>query len=177
MGLGTALKAFSAALFNSDAAKRIELALAGDVVPTGLPAPTPVPSAPPKPVVQTPARSEAITLLSTLQREARLIDLVYEDLSQFGDDQVGAAARPCLQQCRKSLDRILSVRPLLTENEGDTIEVGATPSPTRFQRVGSGNGSSAKIVHPGWTAAQVELPEWTGQDSDANVLAPAQVEG
>ena len=44
-------------------------------------------------------------MLATLQREARLVDLIHEDLSQYSDAQVGAAARPCLQQCGGVLDR------------------------------------------------------------------------
>ena len=40
-----------------------------------------------------PARSEAIALLETLQREARLVDFIKEPIDVYADAQVGAAVR------------------------------------------------------------------------------------
>ena len=80
MSLGVAFKAFFAALFNRQIAERLRVALQSAPPQTNLPTPTAEPAATPKPATKTaaPARSEALTLLSTLQREARLLDLVQE---------------------------------------------------------------------------------------------------
>ena len=67
------------------------------------PAPVrPVPAAPPA-AEPAPRRSDAITLLAALQREARFVDLVQEPLGEYSDDQIGAAARDVLRDCREVL--------------------------------------------------------------------------
>src|ERR1700693_5875999 len=64
------------------------------------PAPPPAPAAP---VVR--ASDGALILLAVLQREARLVDFVMEDIAGYSDDQVGAAVRGMHDQCRDALAR------------------------------------------------------------------------
>lgn len=173
MGLGVASRAFFAALFNKQTATEIDRVLSGQPA-AGLPAPQPVAAKPPQP--KAPDRDPAVTLLATLQREARLIDLIQEDLSQFSDAQVGAAARPCLQQCAGVVTRLFALQPLVEAAEGESVDVGGDASPLRFQWIGEGTATSGKLVHHGWQASKVELPKWSGDKSDANVIAPAQVQ-
>lgn len=183
MGLGVALKAFSAALFDREAAQRIRQAIEG---PPKLDARelTPIPTdragdeaelvAAAKPAVS--PRSEAVTLLSALQREARLLDLIQEDLVNFSDDQIGAAARPCLQSCREVLDRTLAPSPLCESGEGASVEIPANASPATFQRIGEGEAARGTLIHAGWRVTKSDLPRWTGRADDADVIAPAQVQ-
>lgn len=174
MRVTTAVKAFFAALFDREKAEQIELVLSGQLA---LPAPreTEAPAAEP-PAPPAPVRSDAVTLLAALQREARLVDLIHEDLDRYSDEQVGAAARPCLKHCATVLDRLLGPKPLLEAGEGETVEVAGDASPLRFQWVGEGTAATGKLVHHGWRASKVELPAWTGRDEDANVITPAQVQ-
>lgn len=181
MRLGLALRAFWLALFDRDAGEQIAILLDA---PTGAlvdQQPTVTRDAPitkPPPTQSSPAQNPAITLLATLQRDARLIDLIYENLDQYQDAQVGAAARPCLKQCRQSLDRILKIEKLVTAAENDTITVPADAAVSRFRWIGessSSKTSTAKLVHPGWQAASIQLPQWSGQAEDAEIIAPAQV--
>ncbi|QDT13082.1 DUF2760 domain-containing protein [Planctomycetes bacterium K23_9] len=184
MGLGIALKAFSAALFNREASERLRQALDANTPSANLPEPKPPVKAPvvmeQMPAPKTPTRSDAITLLSTLQREARLVDLIQEDLSNFSDAQVGAAARPCLQTCASTLSRLFGLAAVSDAGEGATVDLNDAitngGSPARYQWIGEGNSTSGKLVHQGWQATQVELPTWTGADTDANVIAPAQLQ-
>jgi hypothetical protein len=188
MSIAVAFRAFFAALFNSQKAKLIQAVLdndAGVTVVDQLP-PPPTKSEPAKsvaapattPALVKPIRSDAITLLATLQREARLIDLVQEPLDQYSDAQVGAAARPCLSQCRATIARIFDLRPLLMQSEGQSVDVPESASPLRYQWVGdAGAGKrSGTLVHAGWQANRCELAQWTGSAEDANVIAPAQIE-
>ena len=179
MGLGIAFRAFSAALFNKQASERIRQALqpetSQEAEPKLLPKAEPKPTAPSKPVVTKPVRSDAITLLSALQREARFVDLIQEDLTKFADAQVGAAARPCLQQCASTLARFFDLAPVSDVGEGSQLDVGEDGSPERYQWIGEGSGNQGQLVHHGWHATRLDLPEWTGQDADARVVAPAQV--
>jgi len=182
MGLGIALRAFTAAFFNKQAAERIRKALDQEIVQTEeprLPAPAPKPTETAKPAK--PARSEAVTLLSALQREARLIDLIQEDLANFSDAQVGAAARPCLTQCASTLARLFDLKPVDDSGEGSTVELDAENSIARYQWLGEGGQNDqtttfGKLIHQGWQATKVELPQWTGRDADAPIIAPAQVQ-
>lgn len=148
-----------------------EATLAAPAVPA-LPAPAPAEKPRPMPAA---LRSDAIALLATLQREARLVDLVQENLSQYSDAQIGAAARPCLQQCATTLNRLLGLRAIESANEGEAITVPPSASPARFVWIGEGSSTTGKLVHHGWEATHVDLPQWTGTEADAKVIAPVQV--
>lgn len=126
-----------------------------------------------------PVRSEAISLLATLQREARFIDLVQESLDQYSDEQVGAAARDVLRDCRTVLDRLFDLQPALSHSEGETVQVPAGFDPGRFRLTGNVEGEppfSGRLVHHGWQANRCQLPQWTGSESAARLVAPAEVE-
>ncbi|GAB5402856.1 MAG: DUF2760 domain-containing protein [Aureliella sp.] len=172
MAVGTAFKAFFAALFNNEVSKKIEDALAGTPEPKAIEG-----GAKPaeKPTAPKPARSDAITLLSTLQREARLLDLVQESLDQFSDAQIGAASRDVLRDCRKTLDRMFAIEPLSEADEGEPLEVEEKASPARLRATGASHGKGT-VVHRGWKATVCEIPSWSGRRNDAWILAPTEVE-
>lgn len=172
MGLGTAFQAFFAALFNRQKAERIRAALANES--TASAAPPLEPKLTVKPPV--PSRSDALTLLSTLQREARLVDLVCEPLDSFSDAQIGAAAREVLRDCRKTLDRLFAITPLSDKEEGSDFSIPATHSPARLRLVGKSQGQRGTVVHRGWLATSCELPSWQGDKADAMVLSPTEIE-
>lgn len=180
MSIGVAFQAFFAALFNQSSAERIRAALAdsGDPKLTQASAPTPAAEDKPaaKPVAPEPKRSDALTLLSTLQREARLLDLVQESLDSFEDAQIGAAAREVLNDTRKTLDRMFSIQPLCEKEEGESISVESGASPNRIRLVGKSEGQSGVIAHRGWQAARCEVPKWTGKSEEALLLAPTEIE-
>lgn len=178
MRLFLAMRAFWVVLFGGAAAGRVKSALAQPA----LPAPEPAKAAAatvriekPKP----PSRSEAITLLAALQREARFVDLVQESLDAYTDAQVGAAARDVLRDCRKVLERLFALKPVVDQEEGAAIEVSAACDAARFRLAGNVVGQPpfrGRLVHPGWEAARCELPAWSGSETSARVVAPAEVE-
>ncbi len=179
MSVGLAFQAFFAALFNRQVAQKIRAAMSDSPSQqTALPAPSPIE---PKPSVATKAavgqRSEALTLISTLQREARFLDLVQEPLEGYTDAQVGAAARDVLRDTAKTLNRLFAIEKLVATPEGERVEIPKDPSTTRWRIVGpSPAGSRGTLVHAGWQATQCNLPQWTGQIQDSLVFAPAEVE-
>jgi len=125
--------------------------------------------------LQKSTRSEALTLLSALQREARLLDLMSEPLDRYSDSQIGAAARDVIRDSKKCIDKLFSLRPIVEQPEGERIEIPNQPSPVRWKIVG-GTGDKGTIVHPGWIAGKVELPSWTGGPEDDLVLSAVEVE-
>jgi hypothetical protein len=179
MALGTAFRAFFAALFDREVSERLQAVLDKPQVGAAA-AITDTPAAPASGEISKKApvspRSDAITLLATLQREARFVDLVKENLSQYSDAQIGAAARPCLQQCAATLDRLVGLRAIETAADGQSITVPEPASPSRYLWVGEGSGTTGKLIHHGWEASHVELPQWSGHSTDAKVIAPIQVQ-
>ena len=124
-------------------------------------------------------RSDALTLLAALQREARLVDFLMEPLDGYGDAQVGAAARDVHRDAAKTLARLFAPEPLRAEPEGDELAVAAGYDPAQIQLTGNVAGEPPHrgvLRHPGWRATRCEVPSWSGGEDAARVLAPAEVE-
>lgn len=141
------------------------------------PAPKPVAAKPaaPKP----PARSEAITLLAALQREARFVDFIQESLAGYSDAQIGAAARDVHRDCAAVIARMFALRPAAADEEGKEVEIPAGFDAGRWRLTGNVTGEPpfrGQLVHPGWEATLCELPTWSGTASAARIVAPAEVE-
>jgi hypothetical protein len=197
MRIGLAFRVFWVALTDPVRAERLEQAVAALPAPdkpVAAAAPTP-PSAPSppgpgspaspaaspaaRPAAKPPARSDALTLLAALQREARLLDMIHEPLAQYSDAQIGAAARDVLRNCAGVIDRWFRLEPLLAQEEGSSIEVPAGYDPQRFRLVGQVAGEPpfrGQLVHRGWVASRCELPSWSGSAESVHVVAPVEVE-
>ena len=180
MSLGLAFRAFFAVLSRRDSAERVRTALAEpaalpeEALPAPAAAPAPVAA---KPVEAPPKRSEALTLLSALQREARLLDLIMEPLDAVEDAAIGAAAREVLRDSHKTLHRMFAIQPLAEKDEGETLDLPTSPSPAMYRLVGkSTSASRGTIAHRGWKAAKCEVPKWTGASNESQVIAPVEVE-
>jgi len=189
LSIAVAFRAFFAALFDAQRSESIRLALepaafitGGAIERHGPPGTVEKgvtePTQPRGATVAAPTRSEALTLLAMLQREARLVDLIQEPLEQYSDAQVGAAARPCLTQCRSTLARAFELQSVINQTEGTSVELPEVASPLRFQWVGDATPEQkrGRLVHPGWQAGRCELAHWTGAAEDHRVIAPAQIE-
>jgi hypothetical protein len=177
MRIGLAFRVFFAALFDPAASQRLEQALSAPSVEEIKQAPSieRTPVAPAKLAV----RSEALTLLAALQREARLLDIIHEPLGNYSDAQIGAAARDVLRNCASVLNRWFGLQPLLVQEEGSSVEVPAGYDPQRFRLVGNVSGDppfQGQLAHPGWLATKCDLPAWTGNRESAAVVAPVEVE-
>ena len=131
--------------------------------------------APPTPKPQAGPFAGAIQILGILQRDARLVDFLMEDIAAYSDDQVGAAVRDVHAQSRQALERYLRLQPVIDGVEGTfTKAQGLDTASLKF--VGKvppgGTAPGGVLRHKGWKAEKVDLPE-TGL---SNVLAPAELE-
>ena len=176
MRIGTAFRAFFAALFNGQTEQRIALALS-EAVPALEPL---AEEEKPKPQKKAEKSSQnaAITLLAALQREARFVDFVQESLDGYSDAQIGAAARSVHDDCAKVVARFFALESVIDQPDESTVEI--TPEAFSFFTI-SGNVDqkppfSGKLIHAGWKATALELPEWAGQPELAMLVAPAEVE-
>ena len=178
--IALAFGVFYRILFEADFAARIRQVVEDRApAPTAAPAPAPAPTPAPKVIEKRPLRSEALTLLSVLQREGRLVDFLKEDLSAYNDAQIGAAVRDVHRDCAAALERLFSLRPVRPDAEGASIEVPQGFDASRIRLTGNVAGPGpcrGALRHAGWEASKVELPEWSGPESSARVVAPAEVE-
>ncbi len=136
-------------------------------------------AAPPRPVpVPKPAAGPtdgAVQILSILQRDARLVDFLMEDVSGYSDEQVGSAVRDVQEQARKAMLRYMQLQPVIDGVEGtytktDPADAGA------IKLIGnvpaSGKAPGGTLRHKGWRAEKVELPS----APPGTLIAPAEIE-
>lgn len=131
------------------------------------------PPAPPKP--QAGPADGAVQILAILQRDARLVDFLMEDISAYSDDQVGAAVRDVQAQSRQSLERYLKLQPVIDGVEGDYTKTEGVPA-AAVKLVGnvppSGKAPGGLLRHKGWKTEKIDLPP----AAPGAVLAPAEIE-
>jgi hypothetical protein len=162
-----AFRSFFSILFSGALAPDIALAF-------GYSKPLPVKAAPP-PKAQAGPADGAVQILSLLQRDARLVDFLMEDIGAYSDEQVGAAVRDVQAQSRQSLERYLQFQPVIDGVEGtytktDGVAFGG------IKLIGNvpanGKAPGGLLRHKGWQAVKVDLPAAV----PGNILAPAEIE-
>ncbi|AXK61707.1 MULTISPECIES: DUF2760 domain-containing protein [Burkholderia] len=148
------------------------------VAPAAAPAPAPAPVKAPAPELREASPQAALQLLGLLQRDARFIDFVEEDIAGYGDADIGAAARLVHDGCRAALREHFTIVPVRDEAEGSRVTLPAGFDATAVRVTGNVVGSApftGTVSHRGWRVADVRLPKLTGSH-DASVIAPAEVE-
>ena len=142
------------------------------------------PSAPapaPKPVVvpfREAAPDGALQLLGLLQREARFIDFIQEDVAAYADADIGAAVRVVHEGCRKVLHDNFTISPVRDEAEGSRITLPAGFDAAAIRVTGNVVGQPpfhGSITHRGWRVVDTRLPRLSGSHQ-LNIVAPAEVE-
>lgn len=124
-----------------------------------------------------PGTDGALRLLGLLQQEGRLIDFLEEDITPYGDAQVGAAVRAIHAGCRAALHQRMTIERIYTEEDGAGVEIAPGFDAGQVRLTGNVHGKPpfrGVLQHGGWRATQVALPKASG--IDAAVLAPAEVE-
>jgi hypothetical protein len=119
----------------------------------------------------------ALQILSILQRDARLIDFIMEDISAYTDDQVGAAVRGLHDQSREALARYVTLAPVIDSVEGTYARTPAgDPAAVKFVgNVPAGTPPGGVLRHKGWRVTKVDLPALPAKQ-DTAILAPAEIE-
>ena len=146
--------------------------------PAAAPAPAPAPVKAPAPELREASPQAALQLLGLLQRDARFIDFVEEDIAGYADADIGAAARLVHDGCRAALREHFTIVPVRDEAEGSRVTLPAGFDATAVRVTGNVVGSApftGTVSHRGGRVADVRLPKLTGSH-DASVVAPAEVE-
>ena len=146
--------------------------------PTPAPAAAPAPAPQPAPTLKEASPDAALQLLGLLQRDARFIDFVEEDIKAYSDADIGAAARLVHDGCRTTLREHFTIRPVRDEAEGSRVTLAEGFDATSIRLTGNVVGKApfnGSISHRGWRVDDVRLPKLT-DSHNAKVIAPAEVE-
>jgi hypothetical protein len=132
------------------------------------------------PVVQLTSSNTdgALQMLALLQKEGRLLDFIQEDITSYGDDQVGAAARVVHQGLNKAISEHLTLSPVTDIMEGNSITLNDGFDAQAYRLTGNVSGKApftGTLIHKGWRATDIHLPQ-TVADYDFTLLAAAEVE-
>ena len=122
--------------------------------------------------------SAALQLLGLMQREARFVDFIQEDVAPYTDAEIGAAARVVHEGCRKVLREHFTLSPVRSEAEGSRITLLAGFDAAAVRLTGNVVGQppfTGTLSHRGWLVTQVKLPQLTDIQA-AKVIAQAEVE-
>jgi hypothetical protein len=140
----------------------------------------PKPAPPPVEQPKIKTSDGALQILGILQRDARLIDFLMEDISAYSDDQIGAAVRSIHGDSRAALTRHLTLAPVIDGVEGtyQKLDGSKAPDPNRIKLIGNvpaaGKVPGGTLRHRGWLASSITLPPLGKQDPTA--LFPAEIE-
>jgi hypothetical protein len=138
-----------------------------------------VPAAAPEPVILKEATPDAaLQLLGLLQKEARFIDFIKEDIARYSDADIGIAARVVHEGCNKALDEHFTLAPIYSEPEGGKITLPPGFNANLVRLTGNIVGSApftGTLIHKGWQVTDIRLPKLT-QGYNARIIAAAEVE-
>jgi hypothetical protein len=131
-----------------------------------------------KPAPEVRASDGALQILSILQRDSRLVDFLMEDITGYSDDQVGAAVRNLHEQSRETLQRYVTLRPVIDGVEGTPARVPSSEAGA-VKLLGNvpadGKATTGILRHKGWRVEKVDLPKLPSAQN-VNILAPAEIE-
>jgi hypothetical protein len=145
------------------------------------------PMTPPRRTEAPPPKVEAsdgaLQLLGILQRDARLLDFVMEDIGPYTDDQVGAAVRNVHSGCQVTLKKYFHFAPVIDGVEGTYAkpesagQLGKDPAAIRFigNLPATGKPAGGTLRHRGWRADSVSLPKPNAKQN-LTILAAAELE-
>jgi len=133
----------------------------------------------PEPVILKEATPDAaLQLLSLLQKEARFIDFIKEDVTSYSDADIGVAARVVHEGCNKALNEHFSLAAIRNEQEGSKVTLPQGFDAGTVRLTGNITGAApftGTLIHKGWQVTKISLPKLT-QGHDASIIAAAEVE-
>ena len=124
-------------------------------------------------------RSDAVTLLSALQRDARLVDFLMENIKDYKDEQIGAAVRDVHKKSKDVLQKMFAIEPASTLTEGNNIKVPENFDQGLYTLTGKVTGKgpfNGSVEHAGWKVSKTEIPLWNGSAESASTISPIEVE-
>lgn len=112
-----------------------------------------------------------LEVLALLQEKGRLVDFFQEEIASYPDADIGSCVRKIHEDCRKTLEETVALRPVVEEKEGAPFTVQPGYDPRAIKIVGNAAGAppfKGIVRHSGWRA--------TKPGKEAFVIYPAEIE-
>ena len=178
LGLGIALGSFLKCLFNRDFSEAVKsMALKGEYRLKPKVKKAVVKSEEPSSQEMGDFELGAIQILSDMQKKGRLIDFLEEDLSQYGDEDIGSSVRSIHDGCKGVLSKVLIKEKILDQEEESAVRVNKDHDIHAMKlsgRVSENFPLKGVLVHPGWRVNEVKLSR--KPEKARPILAPAEIE-
>ena len=133
----------------------------------------------PEPVVLKKSTPDAaLQLLGLLQKEARFIDFIKEDITAYSDADIGVAARVVHEGCNKAVNEYFTLSSVRTDQEGSKVTLAKGFDASEVRLTGNIVGEApftGTLIHKGWQVTDVRLPKLT-KGHNAKIVAAAEVE-
>ncbi len=133
----------------------------------------------PEPVVLKEATPDAaLQLLGLLQKEARFIDFIKEDITAYNDADIGVAARVVHEGCKKVVNEYFTLETVRSDQEGSKVTLAKGFDAAEVRLTGNIVGKApftGTLIHKGWKVTNIRLPKLT-EGHNAKVVAAAEVE-
>ena len=138
-----------------------------------------VPGPAPEPVILKEFTPDAATqLLSLLQKNARFIDFIFEDIAAYNDQEVGMIARVVHDGCRKVINEHFILAPICPNKENSPITIHHDFDADAFFLTGNITGQApftGTLIHKGWQVTEIKLPK-ISETHNVSIITPAEVE-
>lgn len=135
------------------------------------PAPEPV-------ILKQTTPDAALQLLGVLQKEARFIDFIKEDINAYSDADIGVAARVVHEGCNKAINEYFTLENVRSDQEGSNVTLAKGFDATAVRLTGNIVGQApftGTLIHKGWQVTDIRLPKLT-EKHNAKIVAAAEVE-
>ncbi|NOR69497.1 MAG: DUF2760 domain-containing protein [Methylomarinum sp.] len=133
----------------------------------------------PEPVILKESTPDAaLQLLGLLQKEARFIDFIKEDITAYSDADIGVAARVVHEGCNKAVNEYFTLSSVRTDQEGSKVTLAKGFDASEVRLTGNIVGEApftGTLIHKGWQVTDVRLPKLT-KGHNAKIVAAAEVE-
>lgn len=120
----------------------------------------------------------ALALLTLLQKEARFVDFVQENVDAIDDARMGAVSRLVHKDLARTFKQYVKLEPVLDSVEGQQVEIAAGFDTSEIRLSGNVDKESpvtGVLRHRGWMVSHLNLPKKVASANQA-VLLPAEVE-
>ncbi len=130
--------------------------------------------------VASAGRDDVLGLLGLLQEKGRFLDFVMDDVAPYSDQQIGSAARVVHNGCASVIKEYFHIAPVFEGDEGNKTTLPVDFDAGRYRLMGKVQGEppfTGTVIHRGWLAREVKLPERVGASrSPSGLIVPAEIE-
>ena len=101
-------------------------------------------------------------LLSLMQKEARFLDFVQEEIEELPDAQVGAVCKRIHKDLKKLFKDFLKIEPVFDSRENETVSIAEGFEPSEIQLSGEIDKKppfKGILKHKGWMVDSLNLPK------------------